>query len=171
MWLSIWLVIRPRGSCHVISGRVSSLFWNVLWLEASWYDGMMVWWEWLSGGLWKECSNNDCHVPAQVLRAGPGQPPGGRKEEKHKGGTDAAMLRQLRWCSLVSSLRPASACDWQMTQLCRGCQQRAGAGQWSRVSYGALCHVTTRGAPALFYIKHRELYPVERSLDYQFPFG
>ena len=86
--------------------RVSSLSFQRF---CDWrHHGVMAWWVWLTGGLWKECSRNDGHVPAQG-----GAGPGGRKEEKHKGGTDAAMLRcPPSGSSPVSSL-------WQMTQLCR----------------------------------------------------
>ena len=169
--------IRPgraeRASCDYQSGqslghvvpvmwpvsRVSSLIWNVLWLEAAL---IMVWWyDGCDSPASKECSRNDGHVPAQ---GGAGQEEG-RKEEQHKGGTDAAT----RHCPRGSVVSSSAASAWQMTQLCRAAsadvREQVRSGQewlWSSVS----CH----NSPTLLYIKHGALYPVERSLDYQFPF-
>ena len=109
----------------------------------------------------KECSRNDGHVPAQ---GGAGQEEG-RKEEQHKGGTDAAT----RHCLLLVLSMVSSLCltnDTIMQSTIGGCEGSRCAvvrsALWSSVS----CH----NSPTLLYIKHGALYPVERSLDYQFPF-
>ena len=109
--------------------RVSSLSFEMFcdWRQQA--HGVMVWWVWLTAGLWKECSRNDGHVPVQ------GGARAWRKEGRKsstKGGTDAATRHCLS--SPVSSLMRLTN-DTIMQSSIGGCQGSGGAGaQWSRVA-------------------------------------
>lgn len=98
-----------------------------------------------------------------LLRAGPAR----RKEGRKSSTKEELMLPRAiasSGGSVVSSLCLTN--DTIMQSSIGGCEASRCAvvrsAPWSSVS----CH----NSPTLLYIKHGALYPVERSLDYQFPF-
>ena len=168
--------IRPgraeRASCDYQSGqslghvvpvmwpvsRVSSLIWNVLWLEAAL---IMVWWyDGCDSPASKECSRNDGHVPAQ---GGAGQEEGRKSSTKEELMLPRAIAPGAPWSPALQPLPDKwhNYAEQHRRMWGSRCAVVRSA-LWSSVS----CH----NSPTLLYIKHGALYPVERSLDYQFPF-
>ena len=107
---------------------------------------------------------NDRHVPAQGGAAQEEGRKSSTKEELMLPCSDAPPVQ----CSVVSSSLPDPDKCHNYAE-----QDVSSSGAEEQVRRGQECAMelcVMSASPTLLYIKHGALYPVERSLDYQFPF-